>query len=171
MIEIFTDGASRGNPGESAWAFIAYENDKLIYSIAGYIGTATNNVAEYTAVEKASEWINNYPDKKLIDFKIYVDSQLVAQQLNGCWKVKNRILRQIYHNIMDNLTGLGWLIEHTSRDNNSKADKLCNDCLDRQERLALKNDYMVTITRDNSLKVIITQDDTSINSQSVEATL
>lgn len=102
-IEIYCDGGAIGNPGPAACAFIAYENKKLIYQFSKAIGRATNNVAEYQAVIVALEWLNHQSSTCLAGRRVinhqyssinfYLDSQLVVNQLNGFYKIKNSNLR------------------------------------------------------------------------------
>jgi len=89
-IIIYTDGASRGNPGESASGFIVIKNGKIIANSEVYNGRATNNYAEYNAIIKALEWcIASIKDVKSIEVHIYSDSELVVRQLNNINKIKS----------------------------------------------------------------------------------
>ncbi len=91
MIKIYTDGAARGNPGPAASGFVIFDDDKLIKKSAIYIGKATNNIAEYTAVINALRAIPN--GEKVI---LHSDSRLVVNQLNGKFKVKKEHLKKLY---------------------------------------------------------------------------
>ncbi len=93
LIKIYTDGGSLGNPGPSAIAFVAYQDNKIIFQYSQAIGKTTNNFAEYTALVKALEWLKNYlhtnsfsPPSRV---KFYSDSNLLINQVNGYFKVKN----------------------------------------------------------------------------------
>ena len=84
-INVFTDGGSRGNPGESAYGFYIETDDKKeIVSVGKRLGVATNNVAEYTGILEALSWIMNTDKYKDIDrVNFFMDSNLAANQLNG----------------------------------------------------------------------------------------
>jgi len=103
MIYIYTDGASRGNGGESAAAWIIVDKDcKEITRGVRHIGLATNNMAEYMAVHDAVQYcyLNCVFDSKEDGgCKIITDSQLVVNQLKGVWKINNKNLKEINHNI------------------------------------------------------------------------
>ena len=129
MIEIFCDGGSRGNPGPAAFGFVVKDSKKLIKEGRGYIGVATNNFAEYTAVIEALKWLKeNYPGK---DLRFYLDSELVASQLSGLYKVKNAKIRDQIFEIRSLETSFGQIsYQYTSRELNREADKLVNQVLD-----------------------------------------
>ena len=119
-IEFFTDGASRGNPGESSWAFFCKENG---HTTSGYLGRATNNQAEYTAIIEALTYRKeNYSNSPAI---VYTDSLLIANQLNGVYKVSK--LRKLFEhaNRLSDSTEFVWI----PRENNKIADSLCNKVL------------------------------------------
>lgn len=93
-LEIFTDGAARGNPGKSASGYIVYEGGKLIGKDFVFNGIQTNNFAEYTAMIKALEWVlaNVGSD---CEIRITSDSELVVKQANGIYKVKSEKMRNL----------------------------------------------------------------------------
>jgi len=96
IINIFTDGGARGNPGPAAiGVYIEDENKKEISSFGKTIGSATNNVAEYRAVVEALLWISNNKDLVLgtASLNFYMDSKLVCSQINRIFKIKNDILK------------------------------------------------------------------------------
>jgi len=130
-LTIYTDGASRGNPGPAAAGFVlADQNAKEIAAKGVYLGRATNNVAEYTGLVKALEAAKQIGAKQL---RIYSDSNLMVQQINGRYKVKSERIRPLFQQVISLLEGFGkWQIEHITRDKNTKADKLCNRALDLQ---------------------------------------
>lgn len=136
-IIIYTDGASRGNPGHSSYGFTVSDgNGKLLYETGRYIGIATNNVAEYTAVYEALKYV-----KKMYDYlpvgglrvELYADSKLVAEQLSGRFKVKSAHLKPIIEKIKILSLELGGvLFSHVARSKNTKADRLANLALDNR---------------------------------------
>jgi ribonuclease HI len=129
-----TDGASRGNPGKAAYGFIIKnENGLILHEESETIGIATNNIAEYTAVLKAFEYIINKLNKKLSqNIEIITDSQLVVMQLSGLYKVKNLALRSLFEKIKILEYELGFVTyRNVPREQNYIADKLANQALDR----------------------------------------
>ena len=92
MIEVWCDGGSRGNPGHSAWGFLVKVKGRITKKGRGYLGIATNNVAEYTAVIEALKVVSK-TEELSIDF--YLDSLLVVQQLNGIFKIRDARLREL----------------------------------------------------------------------------
>ena len=130
-LVIYTDGASRGNPGKASYGFTISDSlGKLIYEEGKYIGVATNNVAEYTAVLEALKWIKeNIKEKVQIEF--YADSKLVVEQLSGRFKVKSPHLKLIIEQIRVLAFELGGIkFTHVFRARNTLADKLANAALD-----------------------------------------
>ena len=97
MIEVYTDGASRGNPGKAAIGFSIYGNEGKVHEDSRFIGIATNNQAEYRAmlfaVEKAKEFDN--------EAIFHSESELLIKQLKGIYKIKNVILKEIFLKIKD----------------------------------------------------------------------
>ena len=131
-LVIYTDGASRGNPGPASYGFIVLdEKGKLLREEGEYIGQTTNNVAEYTAVLKALEWIKKkYNDR--VEISMFADSKLVAEQLSGRYKIKSPHLKLL----IEKIRNLSFDFEditfsHIPREKNTKADKLANQALDQ----------------------------------------
>lgn len=133
-LNIYTDGASRGNPGKAALAFIMIKNNELdpFYSYSEYIGKTTNNVAEYRAIISALE-----EAKKLTSGNIHVftDSQLVVRQVKRQYKVKATHLRPLFEKI-DQLIISFEKVEftHLPRENKyiAMSDALCNEELNKK---------------------------------------
>ncbi|MFC1904038.1 ribonuclease HI family protein [Chloroflexota bacterium] len=127
---IFTDGASRGNPGPAAiGAVIRDEKGKLHARISQCIGRATNNQAEYRAIiavlEKAVELGTTHVE-------LNSDSELAVKQINGIYRVKNAELRPLYQQVKRLRSSLeGFNITHIPRRQNKEADRLTNVALDR----------------------------------------
>lgn len=130
MIEAYCDGGSRGNPGHSAWGFVIKQNGRIIAEEKAYIGIATNNFAEYTAVIEALTWLkDHYQGSDLI---FYLDSKLVAFQLSGLYKIKNANIRSLVVAIKTLEPSFGQIrYHHVPRDQNKQADALVNLALDR----------------------------------------
>ena len=127
---IYTDGGSRGNPGEAAIGIhITDNNNKEVIDIFKRIGITTNNIAEYTAVLTAMEWIKesiNINDYDLIEFNL--DSSLAVNQLTGKFKIKDMDLKNIVvkiKTIEDNIPQK-IIYNYIPREKNKIADRLVN---------------------------------------------
>lgn len=130
---IYTDGASRGNPGKASYGFtISDSQGTLIYEEGKYIGIATNNVAEYTGVLAALKWIKENIKEKKAQIAFYADSKLVVEQLSGRYKIKSPHLKIIIEKIRILAEELGGMeLTHVLRAKNTLADKLANQALDQ----------------------------------------
>lgn len=131
MISVFCDGGSRGNPGHAAYGFVVKQNGKNIKEEGGYIGIATNNFAEYTAIVKALTYLKgNYKGQ---DVSCFLDSQLAASQLSGLYKIKNAQIREMIVEIRQMETELGQVsYTHIPREQNKEADMQVNLALDNE---------------------------------------
>lgn len=129
-IKIYSDGGSRGNPGQGAVGFVVYEGQKEIYKKGERIGHCTNNEAEYQAVLKALSYIEDKVKDGKVDF--YLDSELVVKQLNGEYRVKDAKLKPLFLKIREKVIECGGPVSfsHISREKNKIADSLVNAALD-----------------------------------------
>ncbi|MFP4633374.1 MAG: ribonuclease HI family protein [Candidatus Aenigmatarchaeota archaeon] len=130
MVEIYTDGASRGNPGPASYAFLILENGEEIERKSGYIGKTTNNRAEYTAVVEALKKANELGKKEV---KLYSDSNLLVRQLSGDWKVKSDEIRKLYDKtkkLMKNFEGVEFVQVPRENKRTKIVDGMCNEVLD-----------------------------------------
>lgn len=129
---IFCDGGSRGNPGEAAYGFVAYDKSKnIIHEEGKKLGIQTNNFAEYTAVIRALEWfLKNTRSEKQIDF--FLDSKLVVEQLSGNWKIKSENIRALFIKVknLERLLSAKISYTHVRREKNTEADRMVNFALD-----------------------------------------
>jgi ribonuclease HI len=126
---LHVDGGARGNPGPAAIGVVVSEpGGEVVDELAERIGEATNNVAEYRAVLRALERAR---ELRASEIEIIGDSELVARQLAGAYKVKHPALRPLYQQA---LTALGefdsWSIRNVPRAENAEADALVNAALD-----------------------------------------
>ena len=134
-LYIYTDGASRGNPGDAAWAYVILDQDEeVVSSQSGYIGRSTNNQAEYFAVIRALQRAKALARGKI---NLYSDSQLLVNQVTDSWKVKNDELSRLYgrvRSLVKEFSRVNFI--HLSRENPhiSEADELCNERLDEIQR-------------------------------------
>lgn len=129
---IYTDGASRGNPGQASYGFtVANEKGKLLYEEGKYIGITTNNVAEYTAVYEALKYVKEKFAENSLQIELYADSRLVIEQLSGRFKIKSAHLKPIIKKIRILSLELGGIFHtHVPRAKNTAADRLANLALD-----------------------------------------
>ncbi len=128
---IFTDGGSRGNPGPSAVGAVLFNKEgDIVEKISEYIGTATNNVAEYMAVIYGLQEAVYYGAEKVV---LKLDSQLVARQLRGEYRVKDKHLKKFFGLAVNLLRGIKSVdIKEIPREKNKEADFLVNKALDRE---------------------------------------
>jgi len=126
VAKVFIDGASKGNPGPAGIGILILDkNENEISKISERIDEATNNVAEYKALLRA---IIECQKLKLLSVKFYTDSQLLARQINGMYKIKDQRLKSLYIKIKGKLLGFkNWEITHIPREKNAIADKLANE--------------------------------------------
>ncbi|MDO8583394.1 MAG: ribonuclease HI family protein, partial [bacterium] len=143
ILNIFTDGGARGNPGPSAIG--VYMEDEKNKNVAGFgktIGTATNNVAEYKAVVEALNWIIENKKELAIGAKItfHLDSRLVCSQIIGLFQVKNADLRNLLFDVREREAQVNFPIYYKNipREQNAKADAFVNEALDNYIKFDLK---------------------------------
>ena len=122
-LTMYIDGASSGNPGPAGIGIVILDHDgRQVGKISSYIGTRTNNYAEYTALIRALK-IAIYFKAKVV--KIRTDSELVVKQISGEFKVKNDQIKKLYDQASGLLKSLAnCKIEHVPRSQNDKADYL-----------------------------------------------
>lgn len=131
-VIINIDGAARGNPGPAAFAYLIRRNGETVARQKGRLGSATNNVAEYTALVRALE---RAIELKAEDVLIRSDSELLVRQMNGQYRVKNDKLLPLYEQANDLRRRLPAVrISHVPREQNADADRLCNEALDEAEK-------------------------------------
>lgn len=130
-LQIYIDGASKGNPGQSGTGVVIYRGGCIIKKISNYIGHATNNVAEYSALIYALEEAHVLKAKSL---EINTDSQLLARQLNKIYKVKHEGIKDFYNRAVSLLAGFEKIvINHIPREENSLADKLATQAIKKRQ--------------------------------------
>jgi ribonuclease HI len=127
---IHTDGACRGNPGPSAFAFVIARDGHPPIEEAGRIPDTTNNQAEYTALVRALERAVSLASPQPI--VIHSDSELMVKQMNGQYRVKDAGLKPLYERAVLLKSQLGQPVKfvHVRREYNKRADELCNEVLD-----------------------------------------
>ena len=135
---IRTDGAARGNPGPASAGAVLIDASRpdardprapADASISDYLGVQTNNVAEYTGVVRALELA---AELGAVEVHMLLDSKLIVEQLAGRWRVKDAKLIPLWANARQTLAGFGrWSAAHVPRAQNSIADALANEAIDR----------------------------------------
>jgi ribonuclease HI len=140
MIQVFTDGGSRGNPGPGALGVYIAKNNQELVSFGKALGHTTNNVAEYSAAVAALSWLLEHEavlsDEKEIFF--FADSQLLISQITGIYKIKNATLRDLLFTIRRLEAELKKPIHyrHIPREQNKLADRQVNLALDNHTQLS-----------------------------------
>ena len=130
-LRLFTDGASRGNPGPAALGVVIEDDQGMrLRGLHRYLGIMTNNVAEYHALIEGLKAVEPWKPDRL---EVYLDSKLVVEQVNGNYKVKNAALQPLIKQVQD-LRGKFLLVEfkHVDREKNRGADALANMALDER---------------------------------------
>lgn len=133
FLKIYTDGGARGNPGFAACAFVVVRDGRVIYKDSLFLNTTTNNVAEYTGVIYALEWLTknwkNFPEEKIFFF---LDSELVVKQLTGKYKIKSKHLKILATRVKKIESQIGKKIVYklVGREKNTLADSLVNKKID-----------------------------------------
>ena len=128
---LYSDGASRGNPGRAAIGAALYRvqdgRQKLEGQVSEAIGHATNNVAEYQALIEGLKLAQEHNPGRLT---VRADSQLLIRQLEGRYRVKNAALQPLYLEAKRLLSKMPHRLEHVPREENFVADALANAALD-----------------------------------------
>jgi ribonuclease HI len=129
-LVIYTDGAARGNPGPAGAGAILRDasSGEVVAEIARSLGIRTNNYAEWTAVELALAEAMRLGARQ-VDLRM--DSELVARQISGRYRVKHPDLKPIHARVMGMLARLdGYTVGHVPRELNKEADHLSNVAID-----------------------------------------
>ncbi len=133
-LKIYSDGACSGNPGPAGIGVVIHKDGEVVKEISKYIGEATNNIAEYTAVIYAAQ-------EALImradEVALFTDSELVYNQLSGYYKVKDSKIKPLFDQIQHLAGGFKkFYITHVLRDKNKDADKLARKAIkDKQAKV------------------------------------
>jgi len=126
---LFTDGGARGNPGPAAYGYVLEGNDGTVLDARGEaIGTATNNVAEYTGLVAG---LTKAVEIGLNELEVVSDSELMVRQMTGVYRVKNDALRQLNREATVLARKIGKVrYRAVRREQNKIADRLVNEALD-----------------------------------------
>lgn len=133
-IIAFTDGGCRDNPGPGAWGVVLKIGEN-IEEYSGFLSHCTNNQAEYRGFEAACRLISQ-KEPKPSSVEFFSDSQLVVEQINGRWQVKDLGLKPFFESALCAFNGLRAICPNVSlswvrREFNQDADRLCNLTMDK----------------------------------------
>ena len=130
-MRLFTDGGSRGNPGDAACAYFLFDGDKLADFGGKYLGIVSNNVAEYNGIILGLKAAENLGVGNL---EVFMDSELIIKQINGEYKVKSDDMKREITKVMTLIKSFKTTsFTHVLREKNKFADKLVNTILDSKE--------------------------------------
>ena len=158
QINIFVDGAARGNPG-LAGAGIHILNSTQEIKEGFFLGEKTNNQAEYLALVLALFFLKQKIDDtdkdsnlKNIFLTIHSDSELLIRQLSGLYKIKNPILIKLHGLIKLLLKGVSHKFTHVMREKNKIADRLANEGIDKKKKIPTKIlDFLANLDDGNNI--------------------
>ena len=129
VVNLYTDGACRGNPGQGgAGAVLMDERGEIVATVRRSLGLCTNNIAEYRALILGLE---EALKKRYGRLNIFLDSELLVNQIKGSYKVKNENLKILMLEVRKLLSYFdSYKVEHIDRSQNHMADKLANEAID-----------------------------------------
>jgi len=140
-LQIYIDGASKGNPGPAGIGVVICENETVIKNLSYYIGKTTNNVAEYLALIYA---LQEALILKAESIKINTDSQLLYKQIKKDYRIKDEKIFLFYQIVQHLFTGFKEIeINFIPREKNKEADKLANLALIKQLKSSLTEQKVV----------------------------
>jgi ribonuclease HI len=131
-LTIYSDGASRNNPGHAGLGVVIKKGHEVVAEIAEYLGKTTNNIAEYLAFIRGLEEALALGAKEV---HCYADSELLVKQINGDYRVKNEGLVPLYHHALAlSRKFTDFIVEYIPREKNEAADALSNQAIDNHHR-------------------------------------
>ncbi len=129
-LNLYIDGASRGNPGEAgAGIWMTDEEGKRVFEMSRYLGRKTNNEAEYWALLFGLREARRMGAGSV---RVFTDSELVERQVKGVYRVKNLNLKRLHASVMEQFGMFSFhAIEAIPREKNREADRLANQAIER----------------------------------------
>jgi len=122
------DGGSRGNPGPAGYGVRIEQSDGTILELKEFLGSCTNNIAEYSGLIAALRWAAEHAVSEL---RVRSDSELLVKQMRGEYRVKNPGLLPLYEDARALIRKIGGVtFEHVRREFNKDADRLANEAMD-----------------------------------------
>lgn len=130
-LHLHIDGASRGNPGEAGFGVhVTTPDGATVAELYGYLGRATNNVAEYQALVHA---LRHALERGARRVQVFSDSELVVRQINGAYRVKHADMVPLHREASDLMRRFDEaVVSHVRRERNREADRLANRALDEK---------------------------------------
>ena len=129
VLRVFTDGASRGNPGPAALGVVIEDDQGMrLRGFHRWLGRATNNEAEYAALIEGLKAVKAWKPERL---EVFLDSKLVVEQMSGRWQIKHPDMRPLAAKARETVRALG-RVSYTwvPRSRNAHADRLANQAMD-----------------------------------------
>lgn len=128
-VVIYTDGGARNNPGPAGAGVVIYDGKRKLVELKKYLGSQTNNWAEYEALALALEEAGR---RALVgDLEIRMDSELIVKQMRGEYRVKEPTLKPQHAKVRALLADFGKVrFVHIPREENAEADRLVNEAID-----------------------------------------
>jgi len=128
---LYTDGGARGNPGPAAAGYVLKTAEGETFEAGEYLGTATNNQAEYEALQRG---LARARVAGVDQLDVYMDSELIVKQIGGEYRVKNADLKPLYEAVCALIAAFDRVtFQHVPRAKNKRADQLVNEALDKQK--------------------------------------
>jgi probable phosphoglycerate mutase len=133
---VYADGGARGNPGPAGSGSVVERvtpsGRELVAEISEFVGTTTNNVAEYRALIFGLEAVRRTAEEPRVHVAVFLDSQLIVEQMNGNYRVKHPGLLPLYARARSLVEQLGSAVTftHVPRAKNAHADRLVNQAID-----------------------------------------
>lgn len=134
-LTAYIDGSCIGNPGDAGYGVVIKDENGVICETAGeYIGRGTNNIAEYRGLLGCLELVEKYNIDKLL---VYSDSQLLVNQINGLYKVKQKHLRILLEKIKKRICSASYQFEirHIPREENKEADRIARGSIRLKDKV------------------------------------
>jgi len=147
------DGGSRGNPGPAAYGVVIRDGKgEIVARLKKYIGSNTNNVAEYFGLIAALDFAQTHGVRAL---RVESDSELMVKQMRGQYKVKSGDLKPLFERAKKMSQGLeSFRIDHVYREQNREADALVNQALDETSRAGSHTATEKTVARENTMRLM-----------------
>lgn len=129
VLHVFTDGASRGNPGPAGIGVVILdEAGGPVEEWGDYLGPTTNNVAEYSALLSALKRLKDLRPSRV---HFHLDSELIVRQLSGQYRVRDAKMKRLHEEVRLRLTAVpDHEFQHVGRERNARADQLANEAID-----------------------------------------
>lgn len=131
-LTVYTDGGALNNPGPAASAYLIYQGKKLLFKDASAIGTASNNVAEYTALIMALKKIEEMKKTSSVSsVTCLADSKLLVMQMRGLYKIRHPDMKRLHTEakLLEMRLGVVPVYKHIPREKNEEADALVKSIL------------------------------------------